>query len=280
MKLRTWNQIFINIKFRKIAHGNVPTLKISRTRESLTTKNFIANRQTAPWLSTMELAGRPETNYVYMPGDCTGAWQLLWYPLRSRPILSSSVSSVANREIILRAFELHHKAALNRYIIELAQLIHSPFISKIPFLALCDGVSLPKPGLAYGDSAAILRRNLALLRSACTRYNSPWLTSAGRSTDPAVRSPGLCLGLSRSWRAGLTGHVRSVPHATATFSRIHRRWGVAHRGVGRGVLVSAWDFWRIYVRAYWVRLSSFPTFYPRIHFICWSVNPRGAGGKY
>ena len=37
------------------------------------------------------------------------------------------------------------QSALNRYFIELADLTHSPFISKIPFLALCDGVILPKP---------------------------------------------------------------------------------------------------------------------------------------
>ena len=100
---------------------------------------------------------------------------------------------------------------LNRHIVELAHLTHSPFIGKIPFLTLYDGASLLKPERAYADSAAILRWNLALLRSACTRYNYPGATSAGRSTDPAVRSPDMRLGLSRSWRAGRAGHVRPMP---------------------------------------------------------------------
>ena len=111
-----------------------------------------------------------------------------------------------------------------------------------------------------------LRWNLALLRSACTRYNYPGATSAGRSTDPGPRSDRLkCVWVSAG-AGGRAGQVTCTPCRGDILENSHR-WGAATYA-GRGVLVSTSGFWRGAVR-----VGSIPgvaDVLSKIYiFICW-----------
>ena len=113
-----------------------------------------------------------------------------------------------------------------------------------------DGVSLLKPELTYGDGPAILRRNLALLRSVCTRYNWPRATSAGRLTLLRSDRLDLRLGLSRSCGV-CTVQGRSHAFCSTCHVYVSEQPAIAQGlpGVSCGVLVRAWDFWRRSARA-------------------------------